>query len=60
MNKAELTEIVRELPEGDIDIDALIDRLQLLRRVEASERAIREGSLLSQTEAVRRSREWFK
>lgn len=60
MNKAELTEIVRELPEGDIDIDAFIDHLQLLRRVEASERAIREGSLLSQAEAVRRSREWFK
>jgi hypothetical protein len=59
VKKSAVLELVQAMPD-EIDIDELIDVLQLRRQVDESERAIDEGRVLTQDDAERRSREWFR
>ena len=59
MQKAQLAEIVDSLPD-EVDLDALIERLHLLRRLEIAEEEIAEGKLLEHDEVKRRFASWLE
>ena len=59
MNKHDVIAVMEAMPE-EFDVDELVYRLRLKEKLEASERALAEGRVLSHDEVVRRSRAWFK
>jgi hypothetical protein len=59
MDKERVLEVVEEWPDN-VDLDALIERLYLLRRLEIADEEIAEGKLLEQEEVERRMAPWLE
>jgi len=59
MKKQEVLEMLERLPD-QIDPEQLMHELYLKAKLERAEAAISEGDVVTQEEAVKRSREWFK
>ena len=53
MSKDRILEVVEALPD-DVDIDSLIEKLYLLRRLEVAEQEIAEGKLVEHDEVEKR------
>ncbi|MGH2586189.1 MAG: hypothetical protein ACRDJE_14850 [Dehalococcoidia bacterium] len=59
MNKHDVIAVMEAMPE-EFDLDELVYRLRLKQKLEASERALAEGRVLTHEEVVRRSQAWFR
>ncbi|MDO8139994.1 MAG: hypothetical protein Q6358_00705 [Candidatus Brocadiales bacterium] len=59
ITKRQVLELVKDLPD-EIDIDELMYRLYLRQKLEAAEKDVREGLLVSQEEVIKETSEWFK
>ncbi len=59
MKKQEVLEILDRLPD-EIDPERFMDELYVRLKLDRSEIAVADGQVVSQEEAVARSREWFK
>lgn len=58
ITKSRLEDLVKELPD-EIDIEEVMYRLYILQKIEAGERDIREGKVLSHKDALTRlSKKW--
>ena len=56
--KSKLEGLLRELPET-VDVEDVMYRIYLLQKIEAGEKDIAEGKILSQKDAVERlSKKW--
>jgi hypothetical protein len=56
MLKEKVQQVVGELPE-DVDVDALVERLYLLEKIELGERQLAEGKGVPHEEAKKRLHE---
>ncbi|MCK4763096.1 MAG: hypothetical protein KAW12_12950 [Candidatus Aminicenantes bacterium] len=56
--KSQLLEMVRELPE-EIDIDDMMYRLYLRQKLEAAEKDIEEGRVISHQDVIKETDNWF-
>ena len=59
ITKRQVLELVKDLPD-EIDIDELMYRLYLRQKLEAAEKDVREGLLVSHEEVIKETSEWFK
>ena len=59
ITKQQVLEIVKELPEG-VDIDEIMYRLYLRQKLEAAEKDVREGRIVSHEEVVKETATWVK
>lgn len=59
MKKSQVEQIVAELPET-VDVDALIERLHLLDKIEQAEQQIARGEGISHDVAKQRLGQWLK
>jgi len=59
MNKSRLEQVVATLPD-DVDLEALIDKLYLLRKFEIAEAQIAVGDVVSHEEVKRRLAQWLE
>jgi hypothetical protein len=59
MEKERVLEVVEDLPDN-VDLDALIERLYLLRRLEIAEEEVAEGKLVEHEEVERRMAPWLE
>ena len=59
MDKSRLEEVVATLPD-DVDLEAFIDKLYLLRRIEIAEAQIAAGDVLSHEEVKKRLAQWLE
>ena len=57
VKKQAILRLVQELPD-EIDVDDLMDRLHLLKSIEAGERAATAGDVLTHEEVIRLTEEW--
>ena len=58
ITKSRLEDLVKELPE-EVDIEEVMYSLYLLQKIETGETAIREGKVLSHSDALARlSKKW--
>ena len=55
--KQQVLELTKELPE-EVDVEELIYRLYLRQKLEAAEKDVREGRLVSHEEAVKETAKW--
>ena len=61
MQKQILRQVVDRLPpDVDVDVDAFIDQVILLERIEAAERRLAEGEGIPHEQAVQRMEKWLK
>jgi predicted transcriptional regulator len=58
MQKVRVQEVVEELPEN-VDLDALIERLYVLRRLELAEEELAEGKVVEHEEVEKRMAKWL-
>jgi hypothetical protein len=59
MQKERIQELVDGLPE-DVDVDELIEKLYLLRRLELAEEDLAEGKVLDQEAVEQRFAQWLE
>ncbi len=59
MSKDRILEVVEALPD-DVDVDSLIERLYLLRRLELAEQEIAHGNLVQHEEVEKRFASWLE
>jgi hypothetical protein len=59
MQKERILEVVGALPE-DVDVDSLIEKLYVLRRLELAEQEIADGKLLEQEDVEKRFATWLE
>ncbi len=59
ITKQQVLEIVKELPE-EVDIDEIMYRLYLRQKLEAAEKDVREGRIVSHEEVVKETSTWVK
>jgi len=59
MQKERILEVVEALPEN-VDVDALIERLYLMRRLEEAEEELANGRVLEHEEVERRMEKWLE
>ena len=59
ITKQQVLEIVKDLPD-EVDIDEIIYRLYLRQKLEAAEKDVREGRVVSHEEVVKETSKWFK
>ena len=59
MQKERILEVVGALPD-DVDVDSLIEKLYLLRRLELAEEEIAAGKLLGHEEVEKRFATWLE
>ncbi len=57
--KRQVLDMIKDLPE-QIDVDELIYRLYLRQKLEAAEKDVCEGRLVSHEEVVKETSKWFK
>ena len=60
ISRHQVIEIIEDLPEEEVDIDEIMYRLYLRQKLEAAEKDIREGRLVSHEEVIRETSKWFK
>ncbi|KAF0145887.1 MAG: hypothetical protein WC855_13080 [Thermodesulfovibrionales bacterium] len=56
--KQQVLDLIKDLPE-EVDIDEVIYRLYLRQKLEAAEKDVREGRLISQEEVIKETSKWF-
>ncbi|OGC01332.1 hypothetical protein A2V82_10885 [candidate division KSB1 bacterium RBG_16_48_16] len=56
--KEKVVEIVNDLPD-QVDIDEVMYRLYLMQKLEAGERDVQEGRLISHDQVVQETASWF-
>ena len=59
MDKSHLQEVVATLPEN-VDLEAFIDRLYLLRKIEIGEAQIMAGEVVSHDEVKQQLAQWLE
>jgi len=59
MQKGQIQQVVDTLPD-EVDVDALIERLYLLRRLEEAERNLRPARCSNTRRFERRMAQWLK
>ena len=59
MDKSRLEEVVATLPD-DVDLEALIDKLYLLRKIEIAEAQITAGDVVDHEEVKRQLAQWLE
>jgi hypothetical protein len=59
MLKEKVQQVVGELPE-DVDVDALVEKLYLLEKIELAERQLAGGEGIPHEEAKKRLEKWLK
>jgi len=59
ITKKQVLEIVKGLPE-EVDIDEIMYRLYLRQKLEAAEKDVSEGKVVSHEEVVKETSKWFK
>ncbi len=59
ITKKQVLEIVKDLPE-EVDIDEIMHRLYLRQKLEAAEKDVHEGKVVSHEEVVKETFKWFK
>jgi hypothetical protein len=59
MQKESIQRIVGDLPE-DVDVDAFVERLYLLQKIEIGERQLAEGQGIPHEEAKKRLQPWLE
>jgi predicted transcriptional regulator len=58
VTKARLQELIKELP-AKVEVEEIMYRLYLMRKIEAGEEDVRKGRVLSHSKAMKRlSRKW--
>jgi len=60
ISRHQVIEIIEDLPEEEVDIDEIMYRLYLRQKLEAAEKDVREGRLVSHEEVIRETSKWFK
>ena len=55
--KQQVLELLKELPE-EVDVDDIIYRLYLRQKLEASEKDVREGNVVSHEEVLKETSKW--
>ena len=58
MLKEKVQQVVGELPE-DVDVDALVEKLYLLEKIELGERQLAEGKGVPHEEVKKRCGRWL-
>jgi predicted transcriptional regulator len=56
--KQQVLDLIKDLPE-EVDIDEVMYRLYLRQKLEAAEKDVREGRLISQEEVITETSKWF-
>lgn len=56
--KQQVLDLIKDLPE-EVDIDEVIYRLYLRQKLEAAEKDVHEGRLISQEEVIKETSKWF-
>ncbi len=59
ITKQQVLEIVKDLPE-EVDIDEIMYRLYLRQKLEAAEKDVREGKVVSHEAVVKETTKWFR
>jgi hypothetical protein len=59
MDKSRVEEVVATLP-NDVHLEALIDKLYLLRKIEIAEAQIAAGDVVSHEDVKRRLAKWLE
>ncbi len=59
MKKSQLEKVIAELPET-VDVDALIERLHLLDKIEVAEQQLTRGEGISHEAARQRLSQWLQ
>jgi len=59
MQKERIQELVDALPE-EVDVDELIEKLYLLRRLEVAEEELADGKVLDQEAVEQRFAQWLE
>lgn len=59
MDKEKIQQVVASLPE-DIDVDALVEKLYLLNKLEVAERQLADGKGISHEDAKERLGPWLE
>jgi predicted transcriptional regulator len=59
MDKSRVVEVVDALPD-DVDLDALIEKLYLLKRLELAEEEVARGRVLEHEEVESRYASWLE
>ena len=56
--KQQVLDLIKDLPE-EVYIDEVMYRLYLRQKLEAAEKDVREGRLISQEEVIKETSKWF-
>ncbi len=59
MEKARIQQVLDTLPE-EVDVDALLEKLYLLNKVQIAERELAEGKGIPHEDAKRRLKPWLE
>ena len=59
MQKERIQQIVGDLPQ-DVDIDALVEKLYLLQKIEIGEKQLAEGRGISHEDVKKRLEPWLE
>lgn len=59
MEKTRIRQVVDELPD-EVDVDALMERLYLLQKIDNAEKQIAAGQGIPHQEAKKRLEQWLK
>ena len=59
IKKQKVLELIEELPDK-VDIDELIYRLYLRKKIESAEYDLKKGRLVSHGNVIRETAKWFK
>jgi len=57
--KQQILELIKDLPE-EVDVDEVMYRLYLRQKLEAAEKDVREGRLVSHEEVIKETSKWFE
>lgn len=57
--KQEVLELLRDMPD-EVEVDEIMYRLYLRQKLEAAEKDVREGKLLSHEDVVKKTSSWFQ
>jgi len=57
--KQQILELIKDLPE-EVDVDEVMYRLYLRQKLEAAEKDVQEGRLVSHEEVVKETSKWFE
>jgi hypothetical protein len=61
LTKKKIIESIKAMPEDNFeDIDVLLERIVLLEKIEEAEKAIKEGRVYTQKEAMQKMKKWLQ